>query len=111
MAIYKISYANKGENNRIKFEHDAAQPLSHYEVVCLAARHKMQSEIFAVGLLAPASSPDLMVRTNVQIMDLARIEYVEFIIEGSTHIQCVPSVWTIGPSTYDESPASNRTSP
>src|SRR5882762_6055169 len=98
MAIYKISYANQGEAKRIRFECKARRSLSHYEVVCIAARHKMKCGIRALGLWPRPSAPDLMVQTNVQLMNLARIENVEFIIEGTTYIQCVPSVWKVAPT-------------
>ncbi|GGC87758.1 hypothetical protein [Undibacterium terreum] len=111
MSVYKISYANKGKFERIKFEHECNYPLSHYEIVCIAARHKMQSEIVAIGLMAPPDTPELLVQTNVQIMDLADIEFVEFIIEGTTHIQCVPSVWRIGSYVVDDIPEFNPTRP
>ncbi|MES2103353.1 MAG: hypothetical protein V4634_04985 [Pseudomonadota bacterium] len=91
MAIYKISYADIGEAKRTRFEFESPPTLTHCEIVALAAQHKKGLQKPAFSVLAQPHTRQLQMAANVQMMKWAEIENVEFIIEGSTHIHCVPS--------------------
>ncbi len=89
MDIYKISYANFGDEARITFEDTSNHPLSHYEVVTRAARHKIPDAI-------PTTIKDPFRRrdtpsTSAQIMAWAAIENVEFCIGTKPYIHRVES--------------------
>lgn len=102
MAVYNISYANLNGESRIRFGYDAVGPLTHFDVVCLAARHRMRDEVLIIAE-ATSLSGEAAVSRNVRIMNGAGIQLVEFIIEGTNYIQCVPSLW-IGPTFGDIKP-------
>lgn len=91
MSVYKISYAVAGETDRIKFVVESPHPLTQVEIVSLAAQHRKPTVRAAFSTLAPPHTRQLQMAANKQMMATAGIENVEYIVEGSTHIQCVPS--------------------